>query len=87
MSFSNPAGNAAAAASAYVRALLDLLGPRAPLEVLPALVPWLERRLAAVPQARLRRPEAPGKWSVVAVVQHLADSELILSVRAILGAA
>jgi len=82
MTFSNPAGNAAAAAPAYVRALLDLLGPRRPLDVLPELMPWLDRRLSGVPEARLRRPEAPGKWSVVAIVQHLADSELILSVRA-----
>jgi DinB family protein len=82
MSFSNPAGNATAAASGYVRALLDLLGPREPLEVLPELLPWLDRRLAGITDARLRRPEGPGKWSAVAIVQHLADSELILSVRA-----
>jgi hypothetical protein len=81
MTFSNPAGSATASASAYVRALLELLGPRQPLDVLPELMPWLERRLAGIPEARLRRPEAPGKWSVVAIVQHLADSELILSVR------
>jgi hypothetical protein len=81
MTFSNPAGSATASASAYVRALLELLGPRRPLDVLPELMPWLERRLAGVAEARLRRPEAPGKWSVVAIVQHLADSELILSVR------
>jgi hypothetical protein len=81
MTFSNPAGNAAAAAPAYVRALLDLLGPREPLEVLPELIPWLDRRLAGMSHARLRRPEAPGKWSVAAIVQHLADSELILAVR------
>jgi hypothetical protein len=82
MTFSNPAGNAAAAAPAYVRALLDLLGSRQPLDVLPELMPWLDRRLAGIPEARLRRPEAAGKWSAVAIVQHLADSELILSVRA-----
>jgi hypothetical protein len=82
MTFANPAGNAAAAAPAYVRALLDLLGPRRPLEVLPELMPWLDRRLTGLPETRLRQPEAPGKWSVVAIVQHLADSELILSVRA-----
>lgn len=34
MTFSNPAGNAPAAAAAYVRALLDLLGSRDPLEVM-----------------------------------------------------
>jgi DinB superfamily len=82
MTFSNPAGNAAAAAPAYIRALLDLLGPRRPLDVLPELMPWLDRRLRGVPEARLRLPEAPGKWSAIAIVQHLADSELILSVRA-----
>jgi hypothetical protein len=64
-----------------VRALLDLLGTREPLDLLPELIPWLHRRLAGIPEARLRRPEAPGKWSVVAIVQHLADSELILAVR------
>ena len=81
MTVSNPAGSAAAAAPAYVRALLDLLGSREPLEVLPELIPWLERRLAGISESRLGRPEAPGKWSVVAIVQHLADSELILAVR------
>ena len=82
MTFSNPASGAAAAATTYVRALLDLLGPREPLDVLPELMPWLDRRLRGIPDARLRRPEAPGKWSVAAIVQHLADSELILAVRA-----
>ncbi len=81
MTFSNPAGGAAAGATAYVRALLDLLGPREPLEVLPELMPWLDRRLQGIPDARLQRPEAPGKWSVAAIVQHLADSEMILAVR------
>ena len=79
--FANPASNAAAAAPAYVRALLDLLGPREPLDVLPELVPWLERRLHDVPAARLRRPEAPGKWSAVEVLQHLADTEMVYGVR------
>ena len=81
MTFSNPAGSAAASAGAYVRALLDLLGDRDPLEVLAELDGWLDRRLAGVPEAALRRPEAPGKWSAADVVQHLADSELVLGFR------
>jgi hypothetical protein len=73
--------NAAAAAGAYVRALLEILGERDPLEVLAELDAWLDRRFAGVPEAALRRPEAPGKWSAKDVVQHLADSELVLGFR------
>jgi len=79
--FSNPAGSAGAAAAEYVRALLAVLGDREPFGVLGELVPWLERRVGALDDASLRRPEAPGKWSVVEVVQHLADSELVYGYR------
>jgi hypothetical protein len=81
MTFSNPAGNAAAAASSYVKALLDLLGSRDPLVVLAELLPWLEECLRGVPEPMLRRPEAPGKWSVIQVIQHLADSDLVAGYR------
>ena len=81
MTFSNPAGNAPAAASGYVRALLDLLGTRNPIEVLGELLPWLDHRLRGVDDATLRRPEKPGKWSVIDVIQHLADSDLVAGFR------
>jgi hypothetical protein len=81
VTFSNPAGSAAAAASAYVRALLDLLGPRDPLAVMRELLPWLKDRLHGVAEASLRRPEAPGKWSTIEVIQHLADSDLVAGYR------
>jgi hypothetical protein len=81
MTFSNPADDAAAAASGYVRALLDLLGSRVPIDVLQELLPWLRGRLGQLEEATLRRPERPGKWSVVEVVQHLADSELVMGFR------
>lgn len=81
MTFSNPAGQASAAASGYVRALLDLLGTREPLGVLEELLPWLRGRLSEVDHAILRRPERPGKWSVIEVVQHLADSDLVMGFR------
>ena len=81
MTFSNPAGNAPAAASGYVRALLDLLGTRNPIEVLGELLPWLDHRLRGVADATLRRPEKPGKWSVIDVIQHLADSDLVAGFR------
>ena len=81
MTFSNPAGNAAAAASRYVKALLDVLGSRDPLEVMSELVPWLTARLRGVAEPVLRHPEAPGKWSVIEVIQHLADSDLVAGFR------
>jgi hypothetical protein len=81
VTFSNPAASAAASAKSYVRALLDLLGDRQPLDVLPELMPWLAARLRGVPEPALRRPEAPGKWSVTEVVKHLADSELVFGFR------
>jgi len=81
MTFANPAGGAAAAAPTYVRALLDLLGDQDPLALAAQLLPWLERRTAGLDDAILRRPEAPGKWSVIEVVQHLADSEVVLAWR------
>jgi hypothetical protein len=81
VTFSNPASDAAAAASDYVRALLELLGSRDRLEVLAELHPWLVNRVQGVPDAVLRRPERPGKWSVIDVIQHLADSDLVAGFR------
>jgi DinB superfamily len=81
VTFSNPAGTAAVAASGYVRALLDLLGNRDPIEVLGQLLPWLTDRIRGVTDPALRRPEAPGKWSVIEVIQHLADSDLVAGFR------
>ena len=81
MTFSNPAGNAATAAAGYVRALLDLLGDRDPLDVLEETLPWLESRLRGAEDERVRRPEAPGKWSVIEIVQHLADSDVVVAWR------
>jgi DinB family protein len=82
VTFSNPAGAAAAAtATTYVRALLEVLGSRDPVEVLDQLLPWLADRIRGLDDSALRRPEAPGKWSVIEVIQHLADSDLVFSYR------
>jgi uncharacterized damage-inducible protein DinB len=79
--FANPANDTPAGTSAYVTALLDLLGDRDPLAVVGEMVPALERALAGVDEELLRRPEREGKWSVSEVVAHLADSELVWGYR------
>ena len=73
--FTNPAGRASEAASAYVRSIISLVGDRDPLAILAELPAWLAATLAPVDDARRRRPEAPGKWSAHDVIQHLTDSE------------
>jgi hypothetical protein len=79
--FSNPSGRAPAAATAYTRALLDLLGDREPLAVLDELAPALRRLRDGLSDAELRQPEAPGKWSVLQVLDHLADQEVVNAFR------
>jgi hypothetical protein len=77
----NPAGSAAANRSAYRDAILGLLGDRDPVSVLAELPDWLARRTRGLDDTRARRPEAPGKWSVVEVLAHLTDAELVHAYR------
>jgi hypothetical protein len=79
--FSNPAGAAKEAAERYTRALLDLLGDRDPIAVQSELSTSVERAVAGLTDAQLRQPEKPGKWSLIEVVQHLADSEIVYGYR------
>ena len=58
-----------------------MLGSRDPVEVLAELVPWLTKRCSRLDDDTLRRQEAPGKWSVIKVIQHLADSDLVFAYR------
>jgi hypothetical protein len=81
MDFSNPPGTTGAGAAAYTTALLGLLGDRDPVEVMRGLVPALRAATEGIDADDLRRPEAPSKWSILEVVQHLADSELVYGYR------
>jgi uncharacterized damage-inducible protein DinB len=81
MDFSNPASGAAERAGTYTRQLLDLLGDRDPFDVQRELVAWLRDAVADMDEESLRRREAPGKWSVLEVVGHLADTELVYRYR------
>jgi hypothetical protein len=75
--FTNPASGSREQARAYTSAILDLVGQRDPLDVLPGTAGALQQRLDDLTPAELSTPEAPGKWSVAQVVQHLADSEIV----------
>lgn len=79
--FTNAAGSAAAEGRAYTRALLDLLGDRAPRAVMGEQAQWLHDTLAERPRAALLRPERAGKWSVGQVLRHLVDTEWVYGYR------
>lgn len=81
MTFANPSGGSIEANAAYVKRLIALLGDRDPISVLTDGPREVERAIAPFDDDQLRQPEAPGKWSAIEVVQHLADSELIYGYR------
>ncbi len=61
----------------YVAGLFAALGDRDPMTVLAETPSALRQATAGLDQVQLRAIEAPGKWSVIEVAQHLADSELV----------
>lgn len=79
--FTNPASGAAGQATAYVSALLELLGTREPLAVLRDMPAALTRAIDGLSPQQLRQPERPGKWSIAQVLQHLADAEVAVAWR------
>lgn len=79
--FTNPPDSTPEETAAYIRALLELLGDQDPFAIMRATPGELERGLAGVASDVAQRPEAPNKWSMAQVVQHLADSELVLGFR------
>jgi DinB superfamily len=67
--------------AAYVRALVDTLGDRDPLEVLrqtPAAVRAMCRELT---DAQWHTPMADGEWNALQVVGHLLDVDVVYGFR------
>jgi hypothetical protein len=74
----NPSSTATPEQSrAYTNAILGALGSRDPFEVLRGTAAELRAAVKGVPARVLSTPEKPGKWSMLHVVQHLADTEMV----------
>jgi len=67
-------------ADAYRRSVLDALGVDDPVEVQAEEVELWRRLLDAAGTALRVRP-APGEWSALECLGHMADSELVTSAR------
>ena len=80
-SFANPKSEAAANAGAYVASLLSLLGDRDPMLVMVELPDAVAALVQGMTDEELRTPERPGKWSVMQVLHHLADTEIVYGYR------
>ena len=79
--FTNNANRAPEQAAAYVAAVLDLLGDRDPIAVLRGTPDALGSAMDGLTRQQFYQPEAEGKWSIVQVLQHLADSEMVWAWR------
>jgi len=75
--FTNSASRSVDEAKDYTAAILDLLGTRDPMDVLPRTPDAVREAIAGLSETQLSQREAPGKWSIRHVVRHLADGDLV----------
>jgi DinB superfamily len=76
-----PALGDADAWRAFTAGVTALVGNADPLTILGETAIELRRLIEAAPSDALQRTERPGGWSVVGVVEHLADAELVFGYR------
>lgn len=68
-------------AAEYVARLRSLVEGKDPIAVQTETPASLARLIASVPQEKVNRTPATGKWSFAAIVAHLAEAEIALSWR------
>lgn len=66
---------------AFTATVVARVGSRDPLDILSETAGHFEAMLHGRSDADVHRPEAPGRWSVTAVLEHLADAELVFGYR------
>ena len=79
--FTGASASAVDDARSYTAAILGALGERDPFEVLRTTPAAVRQAVAGVAPRQVATPELPGKWSMLQVVQHLADAELVGAFR------
>ena len=79
--FSNTSGDPANRRTEYQKALIALVGTQDPFVVLESTPGWCQDMFNGLGPKELRHTEAPAKWSIADVLHHLADSELVWSIR------
>ena len=79
--YANPAFSSDYTSDQYSSTVLEQLGDRDPLAVLESLPIALANEITGLSREQMRQSEGPGKWSVIEVIQHLADSELVWAYR------
>jgi uncharacterized damage-inducible protein DinB len=65
----------------YIKRILSNVIGKDPLKVLARTPRRLRKLLKGLKKKQLRHQSAPGKWSIVQIVSHLADTELVLAWR------
>jgi uncharacterized damage-inducible protein DinB len=65
----------------YKKRVLAYLADRDPLDVQRATSVELARLIDGLSSEALTRQPAPGKWSIVEIIAHMADAELAISWR------
>jgi len=72
----------------YIQRMLSNLAGQDAVKVQAATANKLERLVKSAPASKLRKRPAPDQWSVVEILAHLADAEIVVGwrLRSILGA-